>query len=251
MVSIPGSRAVVSTFVDTVEDAAIAVADGASDLLLRDWDTERIGELRDALEQGQLVERTVFPLGVEYDDAAEELESGAFAAYLNQIDGSTRARPRTDWAPGRDVVTPEPISRLSAAWPDQAWRDAVSDPTSVATPEIERILAAALAGTAPTRDEIEVLFRAHGADVEAIAEVADTLRRKIVGDDVTFIVNRNINYTNQCYFKCGFCAFSKGPRSLDLRGEPYLMSIDEIVDRSAEGVGQGCHGGVFAGRHPS
>jgi 7,8-didemethyl-8-hydroxy-5-deazariboflavin synthase CofH subunit len=239
MVNLPGSRAVVSTFVDTVEDAVTAVADGASDLLLRDWDTERIGELRDALAQGQLVERTAFPLGVEYDEAAEELESGAMAAYLNQIDGSTRARPRTDWAPGRDVVTPEPISRISAAWPDEAWRDAVSAPTPVATPEIEKILAAALDGTAPTRDEVEVLFRAHGADVEAIADVADTLRKNIVGDDVTFIINRNINYTNQCYFKCGFCAFSKGPRSLDLRGEPYLMSIDEVVDRSEEAWDRG------------
>jgi 7,8-didemethyl-8-hydroxy-5-deazariboflavin synthase CofH subunit len=239
MVNLPGSKAAVSTFVDTVEDAVAAVTDGASDLLLRDWDTERIGELRDTLAPGQLVERTAFPLGVGYDEAAEELESGALAAYLNQIDGTTRARPRTDWAPGRDVVTPEPISRISAAWPDEAWRDAVSAPAQTATPEIERILAAALAGTAPTRDEVEVLFRAHGADVEAIAEVADTLRKRIVGDDVTFIINRNINYTNQCYFKCGFCAFSKGPRSLDLRGEPYLMSIDEIVDRSEEAWDRG------------
>jgi len=239
MANLPGSQAVVSTFVDTVEDAVAAVGDGASDLLLRDWDTERIGELRDTLARDQLVERSVFPLSVGYDEAAEELESGAFAAYLNQIDGSTRARPRTDWAPGRDVLTPEPISRISAAWPDEAWRDAVGAPAQTATPEIERILAAALAGTAPTRDEVEVMFRAHGVDVEAIAEVADTLRRRIVGDDVTFIVNRNINYTNQCYFKCGFCAFSKGPRSLDLRGEPYLMSIDEIVDRSEEAWDRG------------
>jgi FO synthase len=51
---------------------------------------------------------------------------------------------------------------------------------------------------------------------------------------VTYVINRNINYTNQCYFRCGFCAFSKGPRSLNLRGEPYLLSLDEVVERSRE-----------------
>jgi FO synthase len=55
-----------------------------------------------------------------------------------------------------------------------------------------------------------------------------------VGDTVTYVVNRNINYTNLCYFRCGFCAFSKGPRSLNLRGEPYLMGLDEIVERAVE-----------------
>jgi FO synthase len=60
-----------------------------------------------------------------------------------------------------------------------------------------------------------------------------------VGDTVTYVVNRNINYTNLCYFKCGFCAFSKGPKSLNLRGEPYLMGLDEIVDRSREASDRG------------
>ena len=54
------------------------------------------------------------------------------------------------------------------------------------------------------------------------------------GDVVTYVVNRNINYTNQCYFKCGFCAFSKGPRSLELRGDPYLMTIPQVVERAVE-----------------
>jgi FO synthase len=84
-----------------------------------------------------------------------------------------------------------------------------------------------------------MLFRSHGTDVEAIADAADILRERTVGDDVTFVVNRNINYTNQCYFKCGFCAFSKGPRSLSLRGEPYLLTIDEVVERSSEAWARG------------
>ncbi len=70
--------------------------------------------------------------------------------------------------------------------------------------------------------------------MDAIATVADELRKRSVGDVVTYVINRNINYTNQCTFRCGFCAFSKGPRSLNLRGEPYLMSIPQVVERSVE-----------------
>jgi FO synthase len=239
LANLPGSTVAVSTFVDTVEDAVAAVSDGATDLLLRDWDSERVGELRDALDQGQLVERTVFPINILYDEAAGVFEPGGFAAYLNQIDGSGRARPRTDWAPGRNVAIPEPDARISAAWPDDAWTEGAKASVDAATPRVGAILEAALAGRPPSRNEVEILFRCHGADVESVADAADTLRRRIVGDDVTFVVNRNINYTNQCYFKCGFCAFSKGPRSLDLRGKPYLMSINEIVDRSEEAWNRG------------
>jgi FO synthase len=70
--------------------------------------------------------------------------------------------------------------------------------------------------------------------VRQVAEVADDLRRQIMGDEVTFVANRNINYTNVCTFKCRFCAFSKGPLSLNLRGAPYLLELDEITRRVAE-----------------
>jgi 7,8-didemethyl-8-hydroxy-5-deazariboflavin synthase CofH subunit len=239
MVTLPSSEAVVSVLVDSVEDAIDAVESGAHDLLLRDWDTERIGELRDALVEYPLVERGPFPLDTEYDTAAAALDSGAFSAYLNQIDGSGRARPRADWAPGKDMDTPQPETRISAAWPDAAWVGGESAVVADATAPVRAILDSALAGTAPTVAEIELLFRSHGTDVEAIADAADILRQRTVGDDVTFVVNRNINYTNQCYFKCGFCAFSKGPRSLSMRGEPYLLTIDEVVERSSEAWARG------------
>ena len=239
MVSLPSSEAVVSVFVDGVGDTLDAVGFGAEDLLLRDWDTELIGELRDALGEHRLVERGPFPLDTEYDAAAGALDPGAFSAYLNQIDGSGRARPRNDWAPGKDMTTPEPETRISAAWADEAWTDRGSAVVEDATEPVREVLDRALAGVAPTVDEIEMLFRSHGTDVEAIADAADILRDRTVGDDVTFVVNRNINYTNQCYFKCGFCAFSKGPRSLSLRGEPYLLTIDEVVGRSSEAWSRG------------
>lgn len=83
-------------------------------------------------------------------------------------------------------------------------------------------------------DEIVGLFSARGPEVNAIASVADQLRRDSVGDDVSFVFNRNINYTNVCTFKCRFCAFSKGPLSLNLRGKPYLLDFDEITQRVVE-----------------
>ena len=75
---------------------------------------------------------------------------------------------------------------------------------------------------------------ARGPEVNAIAEYADHLRRETVGDTITWVHNRNINYTNVCTFKCRFCGFSKGPLSLNLRGTPYLLTLDDIAERAAE-----------------
>ncbi len=94
------------------------------------------------------------------------------------------------------------------------------------------------------------LFGARGPEVRAVAEVADRLRAEAVGDEVTYVVNRNINYTNVCTFKCRFCAFSKGPLSLNLRGRPYLLELDEITERVRRGRGGRRHRGLPAGRHP-
>ncbi|MEA2689894.1 MAG: synthase, partial [Candidatus Eremiobacteraeota bacterium] len=85
-------------------------------------------------------------------------------------------------------------------------------------------------------DEIMTLLQARGGDFAAVCDVADDLRRQTVGDVVTFVRNRNINYTNVCTFKCKFCAFSKGPLSLNLRGQPYLLELEEITRRVVEAV---------------
>ena len=63
---------------------------------------------------------------------------------------------------------------------------------------------------------------------------ADRLRREVCGDEVTYVVTRNIQYTNVCYFRCGFCAFSKGRLAANLRGAPYLVPLEEIVRRARE-----------------
>ena len=238
--ALPGLDCRVSVFVDTPEDAVRVVEHGAGDLLLRGWDTESIGELRAMLEPLELVERTALPPEVTVDAAREALEPDLFAAYLTQIDGSGCARPRYGWAPGMDADAPVPADRFSAQWADAAWVHSgyEFDPTDLEG-ELAGILRRSLDGTAPTRDEVERLFRSRGAEVDAIAAVADRLRRRVCGETVTYVVNRNINYTNQCTFKCGFCAFSKGPRSLNLRGEPYLMSIAQVVERSVEAAEHG------------
>jgi FO synthase len=96
------------------------------------------------------------------------------------------------------------------------------------------VLTGVLDGDPVGEDEIVTLFSARGPEVRAVAEVADQLRLEAVGDEVTFVANRNINYTNVCTFKCKFCAFSKGPLSLNLRGSPYLLELSEISDRVRE-----------------
>jgi FO synthase len=237
--SLPGIECSVSVFADDVPQALRAVEQGATDLLLRDWDVERIGELRVALGDHLLVERSVYPPGTEIDEAREVLPPEAFTAWLGQTDGSGAARPRYEWAPGRDMPPPVPEDRLSAEWLDVSWVGGLASAFPDSAGDLAPVLHRSLEGIAPTTREVEALFRARGDQVDAIAHVADILRERAVGDTVTYVVNRNINYTNLCYFRCGFCAFSKGPRSLNLRGEPYLMGLDEIVDAAAEAWDRG------------
>jgi FO synthase len=83
-------------------------------------------------------------------------------------------------------------------------------------------------------DEIVRLFHARGEERQRVFADADRKRREVNGDTVTYVVTRNIQYTNVCYFRCGFCAFSKGKLAANLRGEPYLVPHEEIVRRAVE-----------------
>ncbi len=83
----------------------------------------------------------------------------------------------------------------------------------------------------PGEAEIEALFDARGADFAAVCRAADRLRRARAGDRVTYVVNRNINYTNICTYGCKFCAFSKGRHNLGHRDQPYDLRLDEIAGR--------------------
>jgi len=237
--ALPGVNPRVSVFVDTVEEALVAVEGGVSDLLLRGWNTEMIGRLRNVLPF-PLVERTAFPTEVTVDQARQRLTSDAFKAYLDLVDSSGVVRSRTEWAPGKELPAPNPPGRFSAQWNDDSW---ASEPHlgggDAIRGELRRILDRSLEGHRPNRDEVQRLFEARGAEVDAIASVADILRQHANGETVSFVVNRNINYTNQCTYKCGFCAFSKGPRSLNLREDPYLLTVPHVVERSVEAWNRG------------
>ena len=78
-------------------------------------------------------------------------------------------------------------------------------------------------------EKIIRLLNARGLEFDRVCDFANELRKKVSGEEVTYAVNRNINYTNVCYFRCGFCAFSKGKMSENLRGKPYDLKLDEIV----------------------
>jgi FO synthase len=117
---------------------------------------------------------------------------------------------------------------------------------------VQEVLEGVSMGQEPGEEELVALFEARGDQVLEVAALADELRRRIAGEVVTYVVNRNINYTNVCTFRCRFCAFSKGPRSLNLRGDPYLLELEEIARRVAEaeeaGATEVC---LQGGIHPS
>ncbi|MXZ43419.1 MAG: 7,8-didemethyl-8-hydroxy-5-deazariboflavin synthase subunit CofH [Gammaproteobacteria bacterium] len=130
--------------------------------------------------------------------------------------------PRTDdWAPGTVLEPPQDIVQR------------IRVPKRRTNTSIYETL-----GNATNRDlseeEIASLFAARGRDFDTVIEFADDLRKRVNGDIVTYVVNRNINYTNICYFKCQFCAFSKGKLAENLRGRPYDISNEELSRRVIE-----------------
>ncbi len=158
---------------------------------------------------------------------------------------------------GAEVVQ---VGRRSTAWYSGA--DAVPQrlvtpagphgPLGTALGAVGEVLDGVRLGQEVGEEEIVTLFSARGPQVPAVAAVADGLRAEAVGDDVTFVVNRNINYTNVCTFRCTFCGFSKGPLSLNLRGKPYLLTLDDIAHRARQawdaGATEVC---LQGGIHPS
>jgi FO synthase len=117
---------------------------------------------------------------------------------------------------------------------------------------VTEIIAAARAGHCLGEEHVAQLFAAEGRDLDEVITAADELRQESVGDTVTYVVNRNINYTNICLYHCGFCAFSKGRGSADLRGPGYNLSLEEVARRTVEAADAGAtevclQGGI----HPS
>ena len=162
-----------------------------------------------------------------------------------------RHQDATNVGTGAEVVQ---IGRRSTAWFSGAGvhPEPVRTTAEPISGRVREVLDGVRLGQDPGAEELEALFAARGREVGAVAAAADEIRQRVVGDEVTFVVNRNINYTNVCTYKCTFCGFSKGPLSLNLRGAPYLLTLEDIADRSEEAAGLGAtevclQGGI----HPS
>ncbi|MFO7573122.1 MAG: 5-amino-6-(D-ribitylamino)uracil--L-tyrosine 4-hydroxyphenyl transferase CofH [Gaiellaceae bacterium] len=115
---------------------------------------------------------------------------------------------------------------------DDSW--APGEPGAVPLVVRREALPLELVGDELGEDEVTRLLRARGEEAQRVFAAADRLRREVCGDDVTYVVTRNVQYTNVCYFRCGFCAFSKGKLAENLRGAPYVVPFAEIGRRAAE-----------------
>jgi FO synthase len=161
---------------------------------------------------------TIYPEFI--GDGGAYLDEKVRPYVLAHADSSFLARNDV-WASGTEETPPAPPT------------------TRARTTAVSSLLARYEPGYEFDREELTTLFQARGADFNAVVDLADNVRQDLVGDAVTFVINRNINYTNVCTFKCRFCAFSKGPLSLNLRGDPYLLTLDEISERVREAEAKG------------
>ena len=173
------------------------------------------------LSRGRILVRRlpVYPAFVNAPGRWQVPKMAQGIARLSDMSGFAR---EDQWAPGMSLAPT--VTPRRAARPDT---------------QIAKILAMSAKGQTLTEDQIVALFNARGDDVEQICQAADQVRRTVNGDVVTYVVNRNINYTNICSYKCGFCAFSKGTAHKALRGTPYNLDHAEIVRRAIEAHDRG------------
>ena len=146
---------------------------------------------------------------------------------LRSMDADGFAR-EGEWAPGA-VLEPPPGYDFPRKAP------ATLPPHS----PVPALVSKARRGEELAEGEIARLFEVRGPEFDYVCAAADELRAEVSGDIVRYVVNRNINYTNICYFKCQFCAFSKGKLSENLRGKPYDLGLDEVVRRAQEAWNRG------------
>ena len=176
----------------------------------------------------ELVERlAIYPEYIEdqswYD---KNLHSG-----ILELSDSSRYGRHDQWRCGESLSIP-------ASGKHDLWVNKISGDISH---EIKKILDKSIHGFDLDHDEITKLFHTRGDDYHLVLNHADRLRQKINGDEVTYVITRNINYTNICKYSCHFCAFSKGKTKENLRGKPYLINNDEVADRASEAWSKGAH----------
>jgi FO synthase len=172
-----------------------------------------------------LVERlTVYPRYIESRD--KWIAPEVSGAVLRLSDGAGLARVGR-WSPGATVPADAEDLRETAHHSGRR--------QSQVTAILERLEH----GEDATEAQIASLFTARSADFTALLARADAVRERAVGNTVSFAVVRNINYTNICLYKCGFCAFSKGKTHEALRGAPYMLDSQELKRRVREAWDRG------------
>ncbi len=172
--------------------------------------------------------------------------------FQTMSNGDSFAYARTDsWVSGGNSGPPVFVDSATVEQVPK-WSLVSEIPSKTLPSEITEICDAALEGHLPDEKQIYKLFTARASDLRYVLDTADKLRQEISGNTVTFVKNRNLNYTNVCTFKCKFCAFSKGPLSLNLRGKPYLLELQNVSEIVAEadraGATEVC---LQGGIHPS
>ena len=230
-------------------DAGIDDWGGVSPLTLdhvnpeRPWpDRDRLREVTEARGLALAPRLTLYPEFVRRPDRWLHERLRFPVMDRSDAEGLARDDPGAVWPQKTGPSAVVLSSRVSTQWysgaadqPPNLVPGATGRPASGLTGgAVAEVLAGVEAGQELGFEQIVTLFGARGPEVTAIAKLADRLRHEAVGDSITWVHNRNINYTNVCTFKCRFCGFSKGPLSLDLRGAPYLLTLDDIAQRASE-----------------
>jgi FO synthase len=215
------NKFIISAYADNKEQVIDLLNSNVEDILLRDWSSEQIKELQE-LNGYSFFERTLLSPIIPLDEARSIFDKLRFYRYLQTRDVRGYKREETGWAPGSGKELPK-LNNFNS--------NQLSNFKNI---NFDKILNNVDKGEAINDVELRSLFSTQGQGVNEIAALANELNFKINGNTVTFVKNRNINYTNQCYFKCGFCGFSKGPKSFDLKEKPYSIDIPEVVQRTIE-----------------
>ena len=230
---------IISKYINSIDDAIEAVKMGVDDLFLRDWSKDQILELQSKLSI-PLYERTILSPLLEVNEARNLLEKTEFTNFLQSRNVRGYKRETTSWYPGSGESIPNLFNFTSETLSDYK------------ASNFDNILKNFQKTEHLNEKDLLDLFKTSGKYINQIAELANELTKNVHGNKVTFVKNRNINYTNQCYYKCGFCGFSKGPQSLDLKEKPYTLTPDEVLNRTIEahknGASEVC---LQGGIHPS
>jgi FO synthase len=182
---------------------------------------------RELASQGRVLAQRL-PLYPAYvHERKRWLDPALHTAVLRASDAQALARGDA-WSPGQ-VAVPAASRR----------RDVARPAGGSASASLDGVIAKAEGGTPLTPAETVSLFAARGAEFDQVCDAADSLRARAVGDVVTYVANRNINYTNVCSYRCAFCAFSKGKSADHLRGAAYDLDHDEIARRVTEAWARG------------